>query len=441
MRDWEKLQSAVRDFIARESLLEPRQRVLVAASGGLDSSVLADILHALAYPVALAHVNYRLRGKDSAADAAGVAAQAKRIGCPVHTITATLPTPPPAGFNLQAWARQLRYDYFKKILDEYNYDVLATAHQLNDNVETFLLNLIHGMGAAGTRGIPLRVATPLPVVRPLLESSREEILAYARSRGLPWREDTSNATDAYRRNRLRHHVIPALIAEGLAYPSLRTTFRNLRSAERLQARYLTEHPAIRLGSEGITVQKGLLPPHPDDQLSLLYYLAGPRGFTREQCRQLLSAERNFTLSTGEYEARVDRDVIVMRESSGLAPQAVIIRELPAEVSWQSKRYFFHQVPAAAPTAPGEVLRCRVPGFPLHLRPRQKFDAIIMSGMGGHRKKVKDLLIDAKVPAWDRDRVPILTEENGNLIAVIGLRVAEEVALNGSEEMVLTVCEK
>ena len=438
MRDPETMLESIREFIEREQLFPAGQRPLVAASGGLDSTVLAYVLRDLGYSIDLAHVNYHLRGSDSDAEADAVTALADLFGCQCYVLNAPPPFPPPPGFNLQVWARQTRYSHFEKILDEYSNDVLVTGHHLDDNVETLLLNLLHGMGPAGARGIPARTQRPLPVARPLLETSRSEILAFARRRGITWREDRSNATYAYRRNRLRHQVVPALREEGLSEEGLRQTFRNLRSAERLYEGSLSSHPAVAIAAEGIVVTKRLLPPHPDDRLSLVWYFAAPRGFNRDQCRQLLYSERNLLLRSADYEVRSDPAIIVFRkfvlEDSG----SVAVQELPVAIVWQNARYHFARAPATAARAADEVLRCRLPAMPLHLRPRQPYDAIRLPGMGGHRKKIKDLLIDAKVPAWDRARVPILTDANEEVIAVLGLRTAASVTLDGKETDVLIV---
>ena len=438
MSDSDTILERVREFIERENLILPGQRVLVAASGGLDSTVLAHMLDRLGYPVALAHVNYGLRGDASDADEEAVADLARSLGCPHHRIRCPLPTPLPADFSLQVWARSERYWHFKKILDEYSYELLVTAHHLEDNLETLLSHLIRGMGPTGARGIPVRSDTPLPLARPLLETTRAEVLQYARSHNLPWREDASNATDAYQRNRLRHHVLPALRDEGLGYDSLRHTFRNLRSAERLNAQSLSTHPAVERHADQIILQRARLPHHPDDCLSLVWHFAGPRGFTREQCRQLVTTERNLTLKSPSFEARADASLIAIRQFSPSDREIRSVEELPVAVVYQGETYFFQRVLVGAPPAPDEVLRCRLPAFPLHLRPRQPSDRIRLPGMGGHRKKIKDLLIDAKVPAWDREQIPLLLDAHGDIVAVIGLRLAQSVALTGDEVEVLTV---
>ena len=435
MRDAEAILTAVRDFIAREDLFHPDHRILVAGSGGLDSTVLACLLHELGFSIALAHGNYHLRGQDSDDDAAGVASLATQLGIRFFLLDAPLPSSHESTPNIQLWARQVRYNHFKKILDEYNYDVLVTGHHLDDNL---FLNLLRGMGATGARGMPVRAHLPFPVARPLLELTRAELLRYATDRRLLWREDASNAGNAYRRNRLRHGVIPSLREEGLHDDSLRQTFRHLRSASRLADLALEQHPAVVRRGDRIILEKALLPSHPDDQLSLLWHYAAPRQFTRDQCLQLLTARRNLILRAPGYEARANGSVIELRTYIPADREILTIDRLPAEVVYQGDTYFFTRKAPTEPVTPDEVLRCRVPELPLHLRPRQPGDRIELPGMTGHRKRVKELLIDAKVPAWDRERVPVLTDAAGALLAVIGLRVSEGLLLTGGEAAVLVV---
>jgi tRNA(Ile)-lysidine synthase len=220
------------------------QSVLVAVSGGVDSSVL---LHILAHSakefgleVIVGHVNHGLRGDESEADARAVTAmaQAFELRCFVESVeprdriqghsSRTRPT-------LQEAARELRYDALRSIAERVGAQRIATAHNLDDQLETVLMRLFRGCAPDAMGGIP-ESSRDGSVVRPFLEISRNEILAYAEEVGCEWREDSSNSGDAYTRNRLRNRWIPNLIDD--FNPQLARAVGQLAEAHRRDAEWL-----------------------------------------------------------------------------------------------------------------------------------------------------------------------------------------------------------
>lgn len=197
------------------------RRVLVAASGGVDSTVLLHVLHALSQELLLkltiGHVNHELRGGQSEADEAAVCALGEGLGLPVATERADPRSlrregPSRTRPTLQEAARRLRYDALRRMAEAAGAERIAIAHTADDQAETVLLRLLRGSGPDGLGGIPERSGDGR-VVRPLLGVSRTEILAYATARGLSWREDASNQSLDYTRNRLRAGWLPALSRE------------------------------------------------------------------------------------------------------------------------------------------------------------------------------------------------------------------------------------
>lgn len=200
------------EFWERWDMLPRGARVLCAVSGGADSMCLLHLLKEkeaeLGIEVFAAHFEHGLRGEEALRDLRFVAEQCERLGVPCvteHGDTRALAAA--EGLGLEEAARKLRYAFLDRAADALGCSRIATAHSADDNAETLLLNLIRGSGARGLAGIPPRRGR---IVRPLLETSRAEIEAYLAARALPHVEDSSNESDEFRRNRLRHGVLPLL---------------------------------------------------------------------------------------------------------------------------------------------------------------------------------------------------------------------------------------
>ena len=181
--------------------------LLLAASGGVDSSVLWHLLHATGLPYEVAHVNYGLRGAESDDDAAHVLAKAERLGVRAHVHTARRPS---GSSNTQDWARRVRYSFFDALVTERGLAGVLVAQHADDQLETWLIGLTQGRGLRRLAGMQSRRDH---VLRPLLHTPRQSVAAYAKTHDLEHREDASNASDAYLRNRLRRHVVPSLREE------------------------------------------------------------------------------------------------------------------------------------------------------------------------------------------------------------------------------------
>jgi tRNA(Ile)-lysidine synthase len=201
------LAAKVREFIIIHKLVQKQEPIIVGVSGGVDSIVLAHILHRIGYPIHIAHINYNYR-PESGVEEVLVQDFSGQLKVPFHLFRNTPNTQKSKKGNLQNEARQIRYDFFNRLKAQENIETIAVAHHLDDQVETILYNLFNGTGLAGLRGMLSK--NDLGVVRPLLPFTREEIVHYAKENELEWREDSSNATNKYVRNRLRNEVLPLI---------------------------------------------------------------------------------------------------------------------------------------------------------------------------------------------------------------------------------------
>ena len=202
------LQAMMADCIRRHGLLQPGRTVIVALSGGADSVALLQALVSEGYECMAAHCNFHLRGEESMRDAAHCADICRRIGVDLCMRDFDVPARMRlTGESVEMACRSLRYEWFDSLLDRERAQAIAVGHHREDNVETFMLNLLRGTGPQGLCGMRVRNGY---VVRPLLECSRAQIEAFLHERGLGFVIDSTNASNDFKRNRLRNVVIPML---------------------------------------------------------------------------------------------------------------------------------------------------------------------------------------------------------------------------------------
>ena len=221
----------LRTYINQEALCSGHDNILLAVSGGVDSVVMTHLFCMAEYSCAIAHCNFQLRGEESEADEAFVRNLAAIYEIPVYVERFdTEDVVKNEGISIQMAARKLRYTWFDKLLKEKEFDRVATAHNLNDSVETCLINMTRGTGIRGLSGIPPKSGK---IIRPLLFATRHEILSYCNEEHIAYREDASNASKKYHRNRIRHDVIPALeeINPGFLHTMQENMNRNKEATE------------------------------------------------------------------------------------------------------------------------------------------------------------------------------------------------------------------
>jgi tRNA(Ile)-lysidine synthase len=195
-------------FIKEEKLFDKSSRILVAVSGGMDSVLLLHLLYEAGFDIAVAHCNFSLRAKESDGDETFVSQLADKLDIPYHVKRFdTVDHAEEKKISIQMAARELRYAWFEEVRIKNGYDVIAVAHHRDDEVETFFINLIRGSGIAGLHGIKAKTGN---IVRPLMFSDRQEIEEYVKKNKIKYREDSSNASLKYMRNKLRHQLLPLM---------------------------------------------------------------------------------------------------------------------------------------------------------------------------------------------------------------------------------------
>ncbi len=416
---------------------KPNQVFLLAVSSGVDSVVLSHLFAAAHIPFAIAHCNFQLRGEESNGDMAFVKSLAETYQVPFHCkVFDTKTEQQGSGESTQMIARKLRYHWFNELLEEYQYIKLVTAHHLNDNVETVLLNTIRGTGVKGLSGI---APVSEQLVRPLLFATKIEIENFAKTEGLTWREDSSNQSDKYKRNLIRHHAIDL-------FEQLNPNFLHTFSDNIERWKLLAEHVAVEVKKidtnfktpTGWTIEEAFLKTISNHAI-LLEWLK-EKGFAENQFQELLKAKLSGKQWEAEkYVAVYDRGRLLVSEKANIVDFEIIIEEGQSEVIFPGGKLTFATIAKPQNLAQPNIiaqLDASKLTFPLTLRNWQLGDKFQPFGMKG-KKKVSDFLIDQKVPIHEKNKVLVLLSEN-KICWVVGLRVDERFKVEKESEVVFMV---
>ena len=237
------------DFISKENLCTPTDRILLAVSGGMDSVVMARLFSKAAYDFGIAHCNFLLRGKESDEDELFVQQLAETYNVPFYSVQ--FPTEKYARENkmsVQMAARDLRYKWFNELCRDENYNFVATAHHLDDSIETFFINLLRGSGIKGLAGIFPRSGN---IIRPLLFASRKEIENFINNEKITYREDSSNQDTKYLRNQIRHNILPLFENENPSFrENLASAMDHLNNALGIYKQLVKEKQASLISRKG-----------------------------------------------------------------------------------------------------------------------------------------------------------------------------------------------
>lgn len=446
------LKQKVKRFIRDHALLRGGEHVLVAVSGGADSVALLYVLRELTSPLKLrltvAHLNHKIRGKDAEKDACFVKQLARRLH--LGFVGGTVAVPRLAGrlgISLEMAGRKARYDFFEKTALARGCHLVATAHTADDNAETILLMLVRGCGLQGLTGIaPSSQIGKTTVIRPFLGTERRAIEKYLRAHKISWREDASNADDAFLRNRVRHELLPLL--EEKYNKNIRPTLGRLADVLRNENEYLNglagaayaesrlengcglncaglikHHPAIRrrvlrqwLLSRGVNPETidyqtinsidGLLA---KSGRSRAIGLAG--GIIIRRNYEWLEIEAPGTKPAGNYRLKIRIPGRTILPEAGL----IVGAELGPGVD--RARTVFGEFPVGASLSLKKWKRRRILAGPW-----QSGDRMRPYGLDGS-KKIQDIFGDAKVPVALRRRLPIF-ECGREIIWIPGYRIAE-----------------
>lgn len=414
------------------------KKLLLAVSGGLDSMVMAHLFSQLPFKIAIAHCNFGLREEESDADEAFVKSFSENHSIPFyHTRFDTQSFARDYKLSIQIAARELRYNWFQELLQQHGLDYLVTAHHADDNLETFLINFSRGTGPEGLTGIPEQNGS---IIRPLLPFSRIEIEHYANENGIEWREDSSNASDKYLRNKLRHHVIPFLkeinpsLLESFSHTSayLQEALSMADDASRIVYRKVVTEEA---NQKKININELLVLPN---YKAYLHSWISPLGFTSwEDIYHLVHAQSGKQVFSAQFRLLKDRDFLLLAPISEKAQPDFFIEKEVTQVNFPLKLSFskvddISDAPNTVIFADEDLLH-----FPLVLRKWHEGDDFQPFGMKGQSKKVSKFFKDEKLSAFQKEQVWLLCSGN-QIVWIVGLRQDERFKIQHTTKNILQI---
>jgi len=419
--------------------VDKKSKILLALSGGVDSMVLMDLLHNTHYDFSVAHCNFCLRDKESDEDQKFIEliSRSNNIECFVKKFN-TKEYAKKNKISTQMAARDLRYSWFYQLSKEYNFDFIATAHHINDSVETFLINLIRGTGISGLHGIK---DVDNNIIRPLLTCSKENILQYAQQNNLKYREDSSNKEDKYLRNKIRNKIIPIMKEINPSIiSSIGKTICRIGEVESIYNQFVVE-------------KKRKLISQYDDQykinIKLLLKEVSPKQLLYECIRDFgfydinavfnaLSSDSGKEFFNNEFYMIKDRNELMI--SKNITNNVTLIN-VDTETIQEPFNIRFRvnlssQINIINASKNSMFIDYEKLKFPLLMRPWRAGDSFTPLGMQGS-KKLSDYFIDNKYSLIQKKKARVLISDN-TIVCLIGDRLDDRFKLVETSEKVYIV---
>lgn len=442
----------VKEFILMHHLISPKDRILLALSGGMDSVALFHVLRTLSkeldFELGAVHLNHGLRGEAADRDEAFVVALCEKFGFPCfHKKLDVQKIAKEQGQSFEAMARELRYDYFSEIMENKGYDKTAVAHHRDDQAETVLLNLMRGSGLAGLTGMKPQRGR---YIRPMLEFSKPAIEVYLKAQGYDFCHDETNDEPDYLRNRIRLELLPLMesfqpqVKDHLAKTAHRLAIDEdalQRQMKKLAKEYLHfEGETLRLEEEAFRQHKALL-------VRLIAYAVGQmrghkRDISEEAILTVLDLQRK---ETGKTFALVDLiftneygDVVLSYAKDKGESDLGEVEIDGAKLPWNGT-FGDYDLTLSHEPLPAYVARLdgRLVGEKLILRRRKPGDRLQPLGMTG-RRRVSQILMDEKIPRKKREGLPLLQDSTGEILFLYPMFISHPYRIRENTDKILYI---
>ena len=410
---------------------------LVAVSGGVDSVVLAHLCALCNLDFSIAHCNFKLRDAASDGDEDFVRQLANKLNKEIYvTNFDTNGYVNSNKVSIQMAARELRYNWFAKLLEKNKLKTVVTGHQADDNLETFLINLSRGTGVDGLVGIPAKTEL---ATRPLLPFTREQIVAFAEANFITWREDQTNKETKYLRNKIRHKIVPVLKE---LHPTFLQNFENTQSNLQETATLANNH--IKQIKEQLFVQKGTVTEISVLELlqykpikTYMYALFNEFGFTEWQdVANLLTTMSGKQVLSKTHRLVKDRDVLLLQELKERSSDVYFINEEQTAVD-HPIYLKLEQVSALDATNDATIYIDKTKlEFPLVLRKWEQGDVFYPFGQQG-KKKLSKYYKDIKLSVVAKEEQWLLCSGN-KIVWVVGKRADNRFSVKDGVSSILKI---
>ena len=427
----------------QEVNIQKEETILLAVSGGVDSMVLMNLFLQLKQKFAIAHVNFSLRATESdedeklvktIADENAILCHSKKVDTKAYAKLHKL--------SIQMAAREIRYQWFASLQNEFQYTSVVTAHHLEDSIETFFINLNRGTGLNGLCGIQ----SNKELFRPMLAFSKEEIRSYAQEYKIKYREDASNSDIKYERNWFRHEVLDKWKAHNPAF------LKNMASTlGRLEASKKILEEAIREELDLLELQfnQGKISFNTIEQLSskkfILFQFLSNKGFTEDQTENIIRGIQDKkvgnTFESKQHVILIDREYLLVQKIESVLQEIKqqlitentqsIEQPIRLQLKRLSSENYKHNASKKIEAFDWEKLT-----FPLILRKWKEGDKMRPLGMKG-QKKISDILIDEKIPFLEKEKLWVLCSGD-KIVWLIGIKIADEYKLDEQSKKVLQI---
>lgn len=392
---------------------------LLAVSGGADSMVLASLFQDLGFTFHVAHINYKLREEDSNLDQKVVQDFCETNKIPFHLYEVSEKDQKPDN-SIQLWARELRYTFFKQIQQQENLEFLVTAHHLNDQLETFIINLSKAAGINGLSGIPVNDNN---ILRPLLQFSKEEIYEFAKENAIKFREDLSNKKSDYLRNKIRHEIVPKLLETNEYF------LENFKKSSSYlnQTKDFVQNQIKEIENKLSTFNKDhkILSKEKLDQESnfVKFEILKKYGFSQEEeISKIFIAENGSSFFSKEYQLIINRNELIFSPLN----TSDILKEIPEEIILKinEDQEIILSESIDFGTSAAETLEWHLDlekiAIPLKLRKKKEGDLFFPIGMTG-KKKVSKFLRDEKLSFFEKETAWLLCDAKDQILGILPYR--------------------
>lgn len=433
------MEKAFKNLIKSDFPFLGNAKILLAVSGGVDSVVLTHLCKSAKLNFAIAHCNFNLRGEESDGDESFLLDLADALDLEIFTENFdTKAYAEDAGISIQMAARDLRYNWFNELSTALHFEYILTAHHANDNLETFLINFIRGTGLEGMTGIK---AEKENLIRPLIGFSRNEIENFARTHNIQWREDSSNASNKYLRNKIRLDIIPLMEEiNPQLLDSFARTQAHLKESLALVDDYmgLLYKEIITKDSFGYRLNIAVLKKIPNTR-AVLYQLLKTFGFTEwGDVYNLIEAQPGKMVFSSTHRLIRDREYLLLTEKkASTMARSYEIKEGEEIVMLPAGNFTIHQVEKIEDTSHNCIYVDKDKlNYPLVLRKWKEGDSFYPFGMKG-KKKLSDFYKDKKLSLPEKEESWLLCSGEA-IVWVVNHRADARFAVTKSSENILKI---